>query len=140
MANPGDKVRIHYTGRFEDGTVFDTSRGREPLEFVAGLEQVITGIDSAVLSMSEGDEATVTVPPEDAYGESRPELAREVERSMLPPDVGEGDAVRANVGGQDVVMWVRDVTDDAAVVDANHPLAGRTLVFDVEVVAVHPAA
>lgn len=140
MPNPGDRVRIHYTGRFEDGNVFDSSREREPLEFVAGVQQVIPGLDQAILEMTEGETRTVTVPPEDAYGEREPGLAQEVERSALPEGVSEGDAVRAQIEGNEVVLWVRDVTDDSAVVDANHPLAGRTLVFDVELVEVQSAA
>lgn len=80
------------------------------------------------------------MPPEDAYGEREPGLEQQVERSALPEGVSEGDAVRAQVDGNEIVLWVRDISPDAAVVDANHPLAGRTLVFDVELLKIQPAA
>lgn len=136
MANVGDTVRIHYTGKYEDGTVFDSSEGKDPLEFVAGSEQIIPGLDKAILDMTEGDQETVTVPPEEAYGEREPALAQEVERSQLPEGVTEGAALEAEVGGQKTMLWVTELNDETAVVDANHPLAGKTLVFDVELVSV----
>lgn len=136
MANVGDTVRIHYTGKYEDGTVFDSSEGKDPLEFVAGSQQIIPGLDKAVLEMSEGDQETVTVPPEEAYGEREPALAQEVERDQLPDGVTEGAALEAEVGGQKTMLWVTELNDETAVVDANHPLAGKTLVFDVELVSV----
>lgn len=138
MANVGDTVRIHYTGKYEDGTVFDSSEGKDPLEFVAGSEQIIPGLDKAILDMSEGDQETVTVPPEEAYGEREPALAQEVERTQLPEGVSEGAALEAEVGGQKTMLWVTELNDETAVVDANHPLAGKTLVFDVELVSVTP--
>ncbi len=138
MANVGDTVRIHYTGKYEDGTVFDSSEGKDPLEFVAGSQQIIPGLDNAILEMSEGDQQTVTVPPEEAYGDREPALAQEVERSQLPEGVSEGAALEAEVGGQKTMLWVTELTDETAVVDANHPLAGKTLVFDVELVSVTP--
>lgn len=140
MANPGDTVRIHYTGKLEDGTVFDSSQGREPLEFVAGSQQIIPGLDQAVLEMKEGDERTVTIPPEQAYGERQAGLADTVDRSQLPEGVTEGAALRADVGGQETILWVTELNEETATIDANHPLAGKTLVFDVEIVAVQPAA
>lgn len=136
MANVGDTVRIHYTGKYEDGTVFDSSEGKDPLEFVAGSEQIIPGLDKAILDMSEGDQETVTVPPEEAYGEREPALAQEVERTQLPEGVSKGAALEAEVGGQKTMLWVTELNDETAVVDANHPLAGKTLVFDVELVSV----
>lgn len=138
MANVGDTVRIHYTGKYEDGTVFDSSEGKDPLEFVAGSQQIIPGLDNAILEMSEGDQQTVTVPPEEAYGDREPALAQEVERSQLPEGVSEGAALEAEVGGQKTMLWVTELNDETAVVDANHPLAGKTLVFDVELVSVTP--
>ncbi len=138
MANVGDTVRIHYTGKYEDGTVFDSSEGKDPLEFVAGSQQIIPGLDNAILEMSEGDQQTVTVPPEEAYGEREPALAQEVEREQLPEGVSEGAALEAEVGGQKTMLWVTELNDETAVVDANHPLAGKTLVFDVELVSVTP--
>lgn len=140
MANAGDRVRIHYTGRLDDGTVFDTSDGRDPLEFVVGAQQVIAGLDREILEMSEGEAKTVTVAPEDAYGQPQENMATEVQRSALPESVGEGDAVKAQIEGREVILWVSEITEDSAVVDANHPLAGKTLTFDIELVEVQPAA
>ena len=136
MPGTGDRVRIHYTGRLEDGTVFDSSEGGPPLEFVAGVEQVIPGLDRAILEMDEGESRTVTVPPDQAYGPREPALAQRVDRAQLPPDVSEGAALRAVVGDQEAILWVTELTDDSAVIDANHPLAGETLVFDVELVGI----
>lgn len=136
MPATGDRVRIHYTGRLPDGTTFDSSEGREPLEFVVGVQQVISGLDQAILEMDPGESRTVTIPPEEAYGPRQPGLEQRVDRSQLPEGVSEGVALQANVGGQDMVLWVTELDDDSAVVDPNHPLAGQTLVFDVELVGV----
>lgn len=138
MPDAGDRVRIHYTGRFEDGTTFDSSQGKEPLEFTVGVNQVIPGLDRTILDMDEGQSTTVTLPPEEAYGERQPALAQQVERSQLPEGVTEGAALRADVAGRETILWVTELDDDTAVVDANHPLAGKTLVFDVELVDVEP--
>jgi len=130
----GDLVTIHYTGRFEDGEVFDSSEGREPLEFRAGGEEVIPGVAQAVVGMAEGEERTVTVSPEDAYGPRHPELQQEVERSLLPENVKVGDVLQAKQGEQTVHVTVADLDDDTATIDGNHPLAGKTLVFDLKLV------
>ena len=135
-AKAGDVVRIHYTGKFEDGTVFDSSEGREPLEFKAGSPELIPGVSNAVVGMAEGDSKTVTVPPEEAYGPHRPELTSRVSLTELPDDVSLGDQFRVEGSGQDLRVFVSELTDDDALLDANHPLAGRTLVFDIEVVGV----
>lgn len=136
MAKQGDRVRIHYTGRLEDGEQFDSSTGREPFEFTAGASEVIPGIDRAVLDMEEGETRTITIAPEDGYGEYQEGLRRRVDRSQLPEGVTEGAGLRANVGGQETIFWVTELDETGAIVDANHPLAGRTLTFDVELVSV----
>lgn len=136
MTNPGDRVRIHYTGRLEDGGTFDTSIGREPYEFVVGAQEVISGLDRAVLEMAEGESRTVVLPPEEAYGDYRDGLAEEVARERLPEGVTEGTGLRANVDGREAIVWVTELNEERAVVDANHPLAGHTLTFDVELVSV----
>ena len=136
---PGDTVRIHYTGTLADGSEFDSSRGRAPLEFTLGSGQVIPGFDRAVADMSVGDTHTVTIPAAEAYGPHRPELARRVPRDHFPahiePAVGQQLQLR---GGEDgtMVVTVREVTDDAVLLDANHPLAGQDLTFALELVSV----
>lgn len=136
MPTTGDRVRIHYTGRLDDGTEFDTSAGSEPLEFTVGAQEVISGLDDAVVEMNEGEVRTVTVPPEGAYGERVPGLEQTIDRTQLPEGVVPGVALRANVAGQDTILWVTDIDDESAVVDPNHPLAGHTLTFEVELVSV----
>lgn len=136
MPTAGDTVRIHYTGRLEDGSTFDTSTGRDPIEFVVGVEQVIPGLDREILAMEEGESRTVTVGPEEAYGHHEPGLQTTVDRSQLPDDVSEGTALRATIRGQETTLWITELMDETAVVDANHPLAGHTLTFDLELVSV----
>jgi len=139
MPATGDRVRIHYTGRLEDGTTFDSSEGREPLEFTVGSGEIIPGLDRAVLTMEEGTSETVEIPPAEAYGEYQPGLAQSVEREKLPDGTTEGMALRANVNGQETILWVTELDESTAVVDPNHPLAGKTLVFDVDLVSVSSA-
>ena len=136
MAEPGDRVRVHYTGRFPDGTVFDSSEGRDPLEFEVGSGEIIPGLDKAVLAMSEGQTETVTVEPAEAYGPREEALVHEIDRSQLPDGATEGAALEAQVDGQKAILWITEIGETKATVDANHPLAGKTLVFDVEVVEV----
>lgn len=136
MPTTGERVRIHYTGRLDDGTEFDSSAGAEPLEFTVGTQEVISGLDDAVLEMQEGETRTVTVPPEAGYGERVPGLEQTIDVTQLPEGVTPGVALRANVAGQDTILWVTDINDESAVVDPNHPLAGRTLTFEVELVSV----
>jgi len=135
MPKQGDRVRIHYTGWLEGGEPFDSSAGREPFEFTAGAAEVIPGIERAVLDMQEGETRTITVAPEDGYGEYQEGLRRRIDRSQLPEGVAEGTGLRANVGGQETIFWVTELDETSAIVDANHPLAGHTLTFDVELVS-----
>ena len=135
----GDKVSIHYTGRLEDGTEFDSSREREPLAFEAGSEELIPGVSQGVVGMKEGESKTITVPPEKGYGEHRPELLQRVPKEQLPDDVEVGAKLQAQAGSQTFPVVVSAIEGEEAVVDANHPLAGKTLVFDVEVVGVEGA-
>jgi peptidylprolyl isomerase len=135
-----DRVRIHYTGRLPDGRVFDTSRERDPLEFEAGSGEVIPGISHAVVGMQAGESRTVTVAPEDAFGPRREEMVQEVPRSALPAEVSVGDPLRAQAGEQEVQVWVAELGEENAVIDGNHPLAGHTLEFEVELVDVVPTA
>ncbi|QXD13973.1 peptidylprolyl isomerase [Rhodocaloribacter litoris] len=138
-AKQGDSVEVHYTGRLKDGTVFDSSEGRPPLSFTLGAGQVIPGFEEAVLGMAEGETKQHTIPPEEAYGAYREDLVVPIPRAHLPPgappEPGQHLELHLRDGGV-IQARVEAVTDDAVVIDANHPLAGQTLVFDIELVKI----
>lgn len=138
-AKKGDTVHIHYTGRLQDGTVFDSSREREPISFELGAQKVIPGFEKLVEGMAPGDTKTGTITPEDGYGERRDDMVMDVDRESLPdeidPEVGQQLQMHTQQG-QAVPVQIAKVEDDHITVDANHPLAGRTLEFDVEVIEV----
>ncbi len=138
-AKSGDTVRVHYTGRLADGTEFDSSAGREPLEFTLGAGNIIPGLDRGIQGMTIGQKATVEVACEDAYGKHHPEGVQQVPRSVLPEDANPqvGGMLQAQTGdGQRVNLIVTEVTEDMLTVDGNHPLAGKDLVFDVELMEI----
>lgn len=137
-AKNGDTVRVHYTGTLPDGRVFDSSNGREPIEFTVGAGEVIRGVDDAVTGMQVGEEKSVTIPADSAYGPRRDELMLEVERSQFPPQVEPeiGQQFRLGQGDQTVVVTVKDVSDARVTLDANHPLAGQDLTFSLELVEI----
>ncbi|HEX8492454.1 MAG TPA: peptidylprolyl isomerase [Pyrinomonadaceae bacterium] len=134
-AKNGDTVRVHYTGRLESGEVFDSSEGGEPLEFELGSGQVIAGFDENVEGMNVGDEKTISIEPENAYGERREELVGKVERANInlegEPQVGMELALQLP-DGQQIPVVITEVTDESITFDANHPLAGRKLIFDIK--------
>lgn len=136
----GDLVRVHYTGTLEDGSVFDSSRnaGREPLEFTVASGQVIKGFDDAVRGLAVGETRIQRVEPVDGYGESSPDAIIEVSLDQLPPGVVVGDELSTGTG-QTVVVLSIDTVAGAAQLDANHPLAGKVMFFDVELVEIVPA-
>jgi FKBP-type peptidyl-prolyl cis-trans isomerase 2 len=138
QAQTGDTVRVHYTGRLDGGEVFDSSRGRDPFEFTLGEGQVIPGFDRAVTGMEPGDEKTVTIPSDQAYGERRDEMVGEVPRAQFPPHIDPqvGQQLQMQQEGQNFVVTVAEVSDDAVKLDANHPLAGKDLTFDLELVEI----
>lgn len=139
QAKPGDSVKIHYSGTLDDGTPFDSSVGRDPLEFELGSGQVIPGFDRAVEGMSVGEQKTVNIPPEEAYGPHREQMVQEVPRTALPDDLEpkEGMALRAQQpDGRVIDLTVTAVGDDSITVDGNHPLAGQALNFTIELVAI----
>lgn len=135
----GDRVKIHYTGRLPDGRVFDSSEGRDPLEFTAGGREVIPGVSEAVVGMKEGEAKTVTVPPEKGYGSHDDRLVQSVPKSSLPEGADVGDQLRATGGGKEFTVWVREIQDEQVKLDANHPLAGETLEFELQLVEVQGA-
>ncbi|GHE02067.1 peptidylprolyl isomerase [Defluviimonas sp. 20V17] len=139
QVKPGDKVRIHYTGTLADGSVFDSSEGRDPLEFTVGSGQIIPGLDAALPGMSEGEEKTVTIAPEQAYGPVNPDARHAVPRNQVP------DNIPLEVGtmlelrtpeGQAMPVQVVEVTEDQVTLDANHPLAGKELTFAFSIVEI----
>jgi peptidylprolyl isomerase len=132
----GDTVRVHYTGKLEDGSVFDSSDGRDPLEFTVGSGQVIPGFDQAVAGMSPGDEREVTIEAENAYGVRKDDLVVEVERKQLPPDIAPevGQQLQLSQEGRAFVVTVADVKPESITLDANHPLAGEALTFELQLV------
>ena len=139
QAKSGDTVKIHYTGTLDDGTQFDSSAGREPLEFTLGSGQVIPGFDKAVDGMAVGDSKNVNIAPEDAYGPSHEQMIQEVPKSALPPDMKPEVGMGLQAQGQDgqaINLTVTAVSDDSITVDGNHPLAGKALNFSIELVSI----
>lgn len=134
-----DTVKVHYTGKLKDGQVFDTSEGKDPIEFTLGKGQLIPGFEKGLLNMKVNEKKTVTIPKEEAYGEPREDLIQEVEKNQLPdeiqPEVGMG-LVSRTPDGREMNLVVAEVKDETIVVDGNHPLAGKDLVFDLEVVEI----
>ncbi len=134
-----DTVKVHYTGKLADGQVFDSSEGKEPIEFTLGQGQLIPGFEKGLIDMKINEKKTINIPKDEAYGEPREELVQEVEKSQLPeeikPEVGMG-LVSKTPDGREMNLVVAEVKDETIVVDGNHPLAGKDLIFDLEVVEI----
>lgn len=137
-AKSGDTVRVHYTGKLEDGSVFDSSDGRDPLEFTVGSGQVIPGFDQAVAGMSPGEEREIRIPAAEAYGDRKDDLVIIVERAQLPPDIepAVGQQLQLSQEGRAFVVTVADVNEQNITLDANHPLAGEDLTFELQLVEI----
>jgi len=138
-AKSGDTVRIHYTGTLADGTTFDSSEGRDPLEFTLGGGQIIPGLEREIFGMKVGDRKTVTAVADEAYGQPDPAAMQEVPRSSIPAEIeltvgGQLQAVTQD--GRQISVTVAALTDDTVTMDANHPLAGKDLVFHVELMEI----
>jgi len=131
-------VTVHYTGKLEDGTVFDTSlsEGREPLTATLGQGQLIPGFESGLVDMTIGESKTIEIEPSDAYGQVNPELVQEVELSRVPEGISVDQMLQANTPMGVMNFRVTEVKEDTVVLDGNHPLAGKKLIFDLEVVGV----
>ena len=139
QAQNGDTVKVHYTGKLTSGEQFDSSAGREPLEFTVGAGQMIKGFDLSIPGMSVGDKKTITIAPEDAYGERTDEAIIEFPKSNVPADMTLEPGMQltlSNQHGQPVPVVVVEVKDDVIILDANHFLAGKELIFDIELVAI----
>ena len=136
---PGDTVKVHYTGKLTDGTVFDTSAERDPLEATLGQKQLIPGFEEAVIGMAPGDSKTVDILPENAYGDYRDEFVMVIERDQLPDHVNPEIDQQLQIvqeNGQAFLVQVTDVCASTVTLDANHPLAGQNLTFDIELLEI----
>lgn len=130
--NDGDTVQVHYTGRLDDGQTFDSSQGRAPLQFVVGSGQVIPGFDQAVAGLSVGEARSVRIEPSAGYGDRRDDLVLKVPQSQAPDGLTVGDQVQVN----DTPATVVGIDDVGVTIDANHPLAGHALNFEIQVVGI----
>jgi peptidylprolyl isomerase len=138
-AKPGDKVKVHYTGRLDDGSVFDSSLQREPLEFTIGQQRLIPGFEEAVAGMNPGETKSTTIPADQAYGPRRDEMVLVVERQQLPENVQPAVGQQLQIqppDGQPIQARIVDVSPSAVTLDANHPLAGQDLTFDLQLVEI----
>ncbi len=134
QAKDGDNVKIHYKGKLDDGSVFDSSEGKDPLEFKVGEGNIIPGVEEAVVGMAPEETKEATIPPEKAYGEYRDDMVIEVDRSQFPehitPELGQQLELKQSEG-ENIVVTVTDVGEEKVTLDANHPLAGKDLTFEI---------
>ncbi len=139
QAGNGNTIKVHYTGRLDDGTVFDSSRDRDPLEFTIGGGGIIKGFEDGVIGMAVGDKKTIRIPSDEAYGPYRDDLVMSVNRAQFPPDIkaekGQMLSLR-HPNGQCMEVMITETTDDSVTLNANHPLAGKDLTFDLEMVEI----
>lgn len=143
QAKEGDTVKVHYTGKLENGTVFDTSTKRDPLEFTIGEGQVISGFEQAVVGMEPGEKKTAKIPPEEAYGPRRDDMTLTVNRDQFPEDINPEPGQQLQVqqpDGRAAIVTVSEVSGSTVTLDANHPLAGQPLMFDIQLVDIVSAA
>jgi len=134
-AKNGDTVKVHYTGKLDDGTVFDTSADREPLQFTIGEGQIIPDFEQAIVGMNPGESKTIQIPSDNAYGPHHKEMVMEVDRSEFPADLEPKVDQRLQVrqqDGQAFPVTVTDVSETKVTLDGNHPLAGKDLTFDIQ--------
>jgi len=139
QAKHGDTVKVHYTGRLEDGTVFATSAEREPLEFTIGESEIMSGFEEAVIGMIPEESKTTTIPSDKAYGPHHEEMVVEIEKDQFPPNINPqvGQQLQlSQASGQTLVVCVTDVSESTVTLDANHPLAGKDLTFEIRLVDV----
>lgn len=137
MITQGSTVEVHYTGRFIDGEIFDSSEGKDPLQFQVGSGQIIPGFEEAIMGKNIGEKVSITIAPEQAYGQLREDLIVEVPVDKMPGTVEVGQLLQADGGdGQVVQVIVKEVKEEVIIIDGNHPLAGQDLLFDIEVVSI----
>jgi peptidylprolyl isomerase len=139
QAQSGDTVKVHYTGKLEDGSVFSSSSNQDPVQFKLGEGRVIPGFEKAVVGMSPGESKSTTIPPEQGFGPHHDKMVQLIDRKRLPPDlkleVGQQLEVRRS-DGQTTLVTVADISGAAVTLDANHPLAGKDLTFDIELIEI----
>lgn len=139
VASKGDAVKVHYTGRLTDGTVFDSSENRDPLGFTLGDGNMIKGFDAAVSGMGVGEEKSITIPCVEAYGEKRDDMMLEIPIAQVPPHINPEVGMELslkNQAGQPVPVKVAHIDEEKITLDANHPLAGQDLIFDIKLVEI----
>lgn len=139
QARIGDPVRVHYTGSLEDGTVFDSSVGSEPMAFTIGQNMLIPGFENAVIGMNEGDSRTVSIPPDEAYGGHIKDLVAVVERSEIPSSINPKTGMMLQATSDEgtvTPVTITEVTEDTVTLDANHPLAGKRLIFEIKLLEI----
>jgi len=139
VVESGDTVKAHYTGTLEDGSVFDSSEGREPLEFEVGKGNIIPGFENAVYGMKTGDKKTITIPVDQAYGQRREEMVGKIPKAQFPPEMALeiGQTLQLpQPDGRAMPAVILDVDDSTVTLDANHPLAGKALIFDIEIIEI----
>jgi peptidylprolyl isomerase len=137
MVETGKVVAVHYVGKLTDGEMFDTSEGREPLKFQVGSGQIIPGFEKAIMGKNIGEKVTVNISAEDAYGQIREDLIVSVPKSQMPGEVQVGQPLQAQGdNGQAINVVVKEVNEENVMIDGNHPLAGKELVFEIEVVEI----
>ncbi|KLO23772.1 peptidylprolyl isomerase [Marinitoga sp. 1197] len=139
-AEKGNTVKVHYTGTLNDGSVFDTSNGREPLEFTLGTGQVIPGFEEAIIGMEIGEKKTITIPSKEAYGEYSEEKVFELPKQNFPSNIDEALGQTVQLGdstGNVFLAKILEVTDEIVKMDTNHPLAGKDLTFEIELIEIN---
>lgn len=138
-AKQNDTVKVHYTGKLQSGEIFDSSVDREPLEFTIGSGQLIKGFDHGVVGMEVNETKSVAIPSDEAYGPVQEQLIQEVEKSQLPPEIQPAvgqTLIATGPQGEETRLVIREVNDASITVDANHPLAGQDLIFDIQLVEI----
>lgn len=140
QAKKDDKVKVHYTGKLEDGTIFDSSENRDPLEFVLGAGKMIAGFDKGVTGMKVGEEKTINIPSAEAYGPHDPQRTVEIDKNQLPkdlkPEIGQKLQMQ-NPSGQAFAVTVMEINDSKIILDANHDLAGKDLIFEIKLISIN---
>jgi peptidylprolyl isomerase len=139
QAKAGDTVRVHYEGQLSDGTIFDSSLAREPIEFILGQDTVIPGFEQAVIGMEAGESKDVSIPPDEGFGDYSEDLVVNIEKTILPPDINPELGMQLEVSSEEEtprVFTIADIAEDSITLDGNHPLAGKEIAFKIELLEI----